>query len=250
MNSLARNVQKCSKMNCISAFENKIVCLKSIDENLKCQRGILEVKSCPKMKTLRATVQGGDADGAGGGKRGLGTDIAVLSSMVFLAQFTLSAVVGLAVHVTGTTRHGHIPWGIQRGSKDYILNLPCGWRTPAPGGCPGLGGLLGLYVIAYLQQYLTGPPGYAMIYGPSNQDGHGRGVGLLGARRLLGIEGLVLGLVTSSWQKKIIRCEEHLYTRLRPSVRRSVGWSVPHDAITWKTSYVAIALRRGGGRGN
>jgi hypothetical protein len=29
---------------------------------------------------------------------------------------------------------------------------------------------------------------------------------------------------------------------VRPSVR-------PHDAITWKTSYVAIASRRGGGRG-
>jgi hypothetical protein len=29
----------------------------------------------------------------------------------------------------------------------------------------------------------------------------------------------------------------------------SVGPSVPHDAITWKTSYVAIASRRGGGRG-
>jgi hypothetical protein len=29
-----------------------------------------------------------------------------------------------------------------------------------------------------------------------------------------------------------------------------VGWSIPHDAITWKTSYVAIASRRGGGRGN
>jgi hypothetical protein len=25
-----------------------------------------------------------------------------------------------------------------------------------------------------------------------------------------------------------------------------VGRSVPHDAITWKTSYVAIASRRGG----
>jgi hypothetical protein len=30
----------------------------------------------------------------------------------------------------------------------------------------------------------------------------------------------------------------------------SVGRSVrPHDAITWKTSYVAIASRSGGGRG-
>jgi len=45
----------------------------------------------------------------------------------------------------------------------------------------------------------------------------------------------------------IFRCEEHLYKRLR----LSVGRSVPHDAmITWKTSYVAIASRRGGGRGN
>jgi hypothetical protein len=52
----------------------------------------------------------------------------------------------------------------------------------------------------------------------------------------------------------IFRCEEHLYKRLHPSVRLSVGWlvgwSVPHDAITWKTIYIAIALRRGGGRRN
>jgi hypothetical protein len=52
----------------------------------------------------------------------------------------------------------------------------------------------------------------------------------------------------------VFRCEEHLYKRLRPSVRWSVGplvgWSVPHDAITWKTSYIAIASRRRGGRGN
>jgi hypothetical protein len=32
---------------------------------------------------------------------------------------------------------------------------------------------------------------------------------------------------------------------VRPSVRPSVRWSVPHDAITWTTSYVAIASRRG-----
>jgi hypothetical protein len=37
---------------------------------------------------------------------------------------------------------------------------------------------------------------------------------------------------------------------VRPSVGRSVRWSVrPHDAIMWKTSYVAIASRRGGGKG-
>ena len=35
-----------------------------------------------------------------------------------------------------------------------------------------------------------------------------------------------------------------------PLVGRSVGWSVPHDAITWKTGYVAIASRGGEGRGN
>jgi hypothetical protein len=36
-------------------------------------------------------------------------------------------------------------------------------------------------------------------------------------------------------------------TFIRDCVSRSVGWSVcPHDAITWKTSYVAIASRRGG----
>jgi hypothetical protein len=45
--------------------------------------------------------------------------------------------------------------------------------------------------------------------------------------------------------KLFFRCKEHLYKRLRSSV----GPSVPHDAITWKTSYVAIASRRGG-RGN
>jgi hypothetical protein len=33
---------------------------------------------------------------------------------------------------------------------------------------------------------------------------------------------------------------------LRRSVHPLVG---PHDAITWKTSYVAIDSRRGGGRG-
>jgi hypothetical protein len=49
---------------------------------------------------------------------------------------------------------------------------------------------------------------------------------------------------------RVFRCEEHLYTRLRRLVRRSVGRSVcPHDAITWKTSYVAINSRRVGGRG-
>jgi hypothetical protein len=42
-------------------------------------------------------------------------------------------------------------------------------------------------------------------------------------------------------------------TSIRP-LRRSVHWLVswlvrPHDAITWKTCYVAIASRRGGGRG-
>jgi hypothetical protein len=35
---------------------------------------------------------------------------------------------------------------------------------------------------------------------------------------------------------------------VRPSVRPSVH--PPRCAITWKTSYVAIASRRGGGRGN
>ena len=34
--------------------------------------------------------------------RGLGTDIAVVSSMVFLAQFLLSAGMGSIVHATGT----------------------------------------------------------------------------------------------------------------------------------------------------
>ena len=35
--------------------------------------------------------------------RGLGTDIAVVSSMVFLAQFCLSAVMGSLVHAAGST---------------------------------------------------------------------------------------------------------------------------------------------------
>jgi hypothetical protein len=39
-------------------------------------------------------------------------------------------------------------------------------------------------------------------------------------------------------------------TSKRDCIGRSVRWLVgPHDAITWKTSYVAIASRRGGGRG-
>jgi hypothetical protein len=48
----------------------------------------------------------------------------------------------------------------------------------------------------------------------------------------------------------LFRCEEHLYTRLRWLVRPSVRQSVPHDAITRKTGYVAIASRGGEGRGN
>jgi hypothetical protein len=56
--------------------------------------------------------------------------------------------------------------------------------------------------------------------------------------------------LTHNVVKPVFRCEEHLYKRLRPSVGRSVRRSVPHDAIRWKTSYVAIASRRGGGRGN
>jgi hypothetical protein len=51
---------------------------------------------------------------------------------------------------------------------------------------------------------------------------------------------------------KFLGAKKRLYKRLRPSVGRSVGpsvgWSVrPH--ITSKTSYIAIASRRGGGRG-
>jgi hypothetical protein len=43
-------------------------------------------------------------------------------------------------------------------------------------------------------------------------------------------------------------------TSIRDCIGQSVGWLVgpsvrPHDAIMWKTSYVAIASRRGGGRG-
>lgn len=37
------------------------------------------------------------------GVRGLGTDVAIVSSMVFLAQFILSMCMGVIVKVTGTT---------------------------------------------------------------------------------------------------------------------------------------------------
>jgi hypothetical protein len=48
--------------------------------------------------------------------------------------------------------------------------------------------------------------------------------------------------------------KKRLYKRLRRFVGPSIGPLVgplvrPLDAITWKTSYVAIASRRGGGRG-
>ncbi|KAJ8914991.1 hypothetical protein NQ315_002515 [Exocentrus adspersus] len=35
--------------------------------------------------------------------RGLGTDVAIISSMVFLAQFLLSICMGSIVHASGTT---------------------------------------------------------------------------------------------------------------------------------------------------
>lgn len=35
--------------------------------------------------------------------RGLGTDVSIISSMVFLAQFLLSMCIGSIVNVTGTT---------------------------------------------------------------------------------------------------------------------------------------------------
>jgi solute carrier family 45, member 1/2/4 len=47
-----------------------------------------------------------DASGeakAGTEVRGLGTDVAIVSSMVFLAQFILSICMGTIVSVTGTT---------------------------------------------------------------------------------------------------------------------------------------------------
>lgn len=37
------------------------------------------------------------------GVRGLGTDVAIVSSMVFLAQFLLSCFLGTVVSVSGTT---------------------------------------------------------------------------------------------------------------------------------------------------
>jgi hypothetical protein len=45
---------------------------------------------------------------------------------------------------------------------------------------------------------------------------------------------------------EFLDAKKRLYKRLRRLVSPLVG---PHDAITWKTSYVAIASRRGGGRG-
>lgn len=49
-----------------------------------------------------------EVDGSGtakldSGVRGLGTDVAIVSSMVFLAQFILSMCMGVIVKVTGTT---------------------------------------------------------------------------------------------------------------------------------------------------
>jgi hypothetical protein len=70
---------------------------------------------------------------------------------------------------------------------------------------------------------------------------------------------LILGFIFSNADSlhliqaldQVFRCEEpSIRDCVRRSVGRSVGRSVPHDAITWKTSYVAIASRRGGGRGN
>lgn len=40
---------------------------------------------------------------SGGFVRGLGTDVAIVSSMVFLAQFLLSCCLGTIVNLTGTT---------------------------------------------------------------------------------------------------------------------------------------------------
>jgi hypothetical protein len=64
---------------------------------------------------------------------------------------------------------------------------------------------------------------------------------------------MILICVCKPGQFRVFRCEEHLYKRLRRSVRPLVR--PPRCAITWKTksfftSYVAIASRRGGGRGN
>ena len=58
--------------------------------------------------------------------------------------------------------------------------------------------------------------------------------------------GPFLGLLRPSLGPPFLGAKKRLYKRLRRSVGPLVG---PHDAITWKTSYVAIASRRGGGRG-
>lgn len=49
-----------------------------------------------------ALTSAGDAV-SGGFVRGLGTDVAIISSMVFLAQFLLSCCLGTIVNLTGTT---------------------------------------------------------------------------------------------------------------------------------------------------
>jgi hypothetical protein len=61
---------------------------------------------------------------------------------------------------------------------------------------------------------------------------------------------IILTVVTfekMSWDAGFLGAKKLLFKRLRLSVGPLVGLSVrPHDAITWKTSYVAIASRRGG----
>lgn len=53
--------------------------------------------------TFQFEVDGQGCANYGSGVRGLGTDIAIVSSMVFLAQFILSMCMGMIVKIAGTT---------------------------------------------------------------------------------------------------------------------------------------------------
>ena len=82
------------------------------------------------------------------------------------------------------------------------------------------------------------------------EDGRGRGGKRRGGKRVKG-EYVISRLLATFMFLLFLGVKKRLYKRLRRSVGPLVGRSVrPHNAITWKTSYVAIASRRGGGRGN
>ena len=65
---------------------------------------LLKVK--PDYSSTAIQGQNRNTDEAGSHSqqhRGIGTDIAIVSSMIFVAQFLLSAILGSIVHSTGTT---------------------------------------------------------------------------------------------------------------------------------------------------